>query len=487
MNITDPIRRHAQASPDAQAIIFPNGRTVSYRELDHTMNFLAAGVRGLGLAPGAIVGIETPRRYQDLCVRLALARLGIVAAPGYIPAGNLAICLIEGAIPDQPGVKFEPLDRYWPGDRARLTEAPTVPSHQDGAAVCAIFPTSGTTGIPKLVAVSHDVIAHRMATKLSALRLPNDARQLCTIGRGTAYGFLHRLAVLCNGGVVMMNSAMEQTERLACIDRHRVSHLVVAPISLQRLLTALPPGSVPPPSLRQIEVGGGILPDILYKIARQRLCANIVSQYGAAEAGPVAGATMLSLQGHPGAVGYVYPGVEVQAVDVDDNPLPPGTEGRLRVRSSGCVTGYFGNPAASAGVFRGGWVYPGDTGMVAPDGLLTVTGRESEVINQGGTKVNAKVIEALLLSVAGIAEAAAFGAPDAFGVTRIYAAIVPNGPVNMAAVEAVCRERLKHYAPTSILRLGALPRNEAGKVLLDVLRKSVMAGPRGPGDRQAAP
>ena len=98
----------------------------------------------------------------------------------------------------------------------------------------------------------------------------------------------------------------------------------------------------------------------------------------------VAEATMLSLQGHPGAVGYLYPDVEMQAVDADDKPLPPGTEGTLRVRSGGCASGYFDDPAASARVFRGGWVCAGDVGTVADDGLVTVTSRSSEVINQGG-------------------------------------------------------------------------------------------------------
>ena len=472
MNITDPIRRRAHANPDAEAIIRPNGKAVSYGQLDRTIDFVAARVQGLGLAPGAIVGVRTDRPYRNLCCRLALARLGICIAPLSMPA--IATCLIDGAMPDEPGAKFERIDRLWPVDLAPATDVPEVPSHQDGAAVCAIFPTSGTTGIPKHVAASHDLMARRISTIPSALRLPNDARLICTIGAGTGYGFLRRLTVLWNGGAIVMITHAAQI--LPSIGRHRVNRLVMAPFALQRLLQGLPPDFGPPPSLQQIETGGSALPDRLYDIARQRLCANIVSQYGAAEAGPVAVATMLSLQGHPGAVGYLYPGVEMQAVDADDQPLPPGTEGTLRVRSGGCASGYFDDPAASARVFRGGWVYPGDVGTVAGDGLVTVTGRSSEVINQGGVKINPQLIENVLLSVPEIAEAAAFGVPDALGLTRIWAAIVPSGPVDMSAVKALCREQLKNSAPASFLQLKALPRNEFGKVLREPLqRKAIRA------------
>jgi acyl-coenzyme A synthetase/AMP-(fatty) acid ligase len=473
MNITDPIRRQARTSPDREAIGFPKGQTVSYRELDRTIDFVAAGVRRLGLEPGAAVDVKSPWAYRDLCCRLALARLGICIAAGSMPAIGSPMVLIDGAARDVSGVTFERLDRLWPEDLAAATKVTEVPSHQNGAAVCILFPTSGTTGIPKLVAVSHDVIASRIASRSPALRLPGDARQICTIGVGTSYGFLQRLGVLWAGGVVVM--PMGEKDVFSCADRNRATHLAMSPFSLHCLVNALPAGPVSLPSLRQIEVVGGFLPRNLYDIARQRLCSNIVSQYGSAEAGPVAGATIHSLQGHPGAVGYLYPGVDAQAVDADDRPLPPGTEGALRVRSAGCVNAYVGDPAASAGVFRSGWVYPGDVGSVAADGMLIVTGRSNEVINQGGNKVNPQVIEEVLLSVPGISEAAAFDVPDALGVARIWAAIVPSGSVDMDAVRALCRERLRQNAPRSYLKLKALPRNGFGKVLRAQLKQKAIS------------
>jgi acyl-coenzyme A synthetase/AMP-(fatty) acid ligase len=484
MNVTDPIRRQAQASPDAEAVIRPNGRSVSYRELDRTIDYLAAGLRGLGLGPGAIVGVRIGRGrpYRDFCFRLALARLGIVSAPGSTPVGKLDLCLIEGAASDDPVVRFERADRLWTARLAASTAVPEVPSHPDGAAVCALFPTSGTTGVPRLVVASHDQIARRIATVTPLFR-PPDTRMICTIGAETAYGFARRLSVLWKGGVVVMTTQPGQI--LAFVERHRVDRLVTSPFTLQRVLQGLSPDAGPFPSLQQIEIGGGALPDRCYDIARQRLCANIITRYGAAEIGGIAEAAISSLEGHPGAVGYVFPGVEVQAVDADDQPLPPGTEGVLRVRSGGCAGAYFDAPAASALVFRDGWVYPGDLGTVAPDGLVTLAGRPSELINQGGVKVLPRLVEEVLLSVPEIGEAAAFGVPDDMGITRVWAAIVPIGRVDMGAVNALCRERLRLRAPTSILQLETLPRNEAGKVMRDVLRNRAMAESSKPGGPSA--
>jgi len=236
-----------------------------------------------------------------------------------------------------------------------------------------------------------------------------------------------------------------------------------------------PQGAGPFPSLETIEFGGSPLPRRLYDLACARLCPNIVSLYGTTEAGAIAAAPMAALIDRPGAVGYVHAGVEIEAVDADDKPLPPGSEGILRVRSDTCVDGYVDLAASSTGAFKGGWFYPGDVGTVSGDGLLTLAGRASEVINSGGVKVSPQVIEDVLLSLPEIRDAAAFGAPDAGGITQIWAAIVPNGPVNAPTLRAACFERLLERAPRRFLRVKRIPRNAAGKILRGELTRMAIA------------
>jgi acyl-CoA synthetase (AMP-forming)/AMP-acid ligase II len=477
MNITDRIRRQAQLKPNALAVVRPDGSHVSYAELERTIDFLASRVQALGLRPGNVAALILSRPYRQLCFMLALARVGVGSVSPSMPADDLAphvdVWFTEEEGSFGEGRKVVQIERLWPQGALGAKDVPVVPSCEDGAAICGVFPTSGTTGTRRFVALSHDSLADRLARRMSPSATTEELRQICTIGPGTGYGFMHRLSVLWQGGAVVMTVRPEKI--LAAIAGHGVTHLAMAPISLHQLVSQVPAHAGPLPSLRQIEVGGAHLPQRLYALARDRLCANIVSQYGTAETGPVAGAPMTSLLDVPGAVGYVHPGVEVQAVDVDDVALPAGSEGALRIRSAGGATSYLGQPEASARSFKDGWFYSGDIGTVTPKGLLIIAGRASEIINQGGDKVSPHMVEEAILSFNGIKDAAAFALPDDTGVTRLWVAIVPAGAVDLAAISAHCRDRLRLGALPSILKLRALPRNDAGKVLRDDLRRIAIA------------
>jgi acyl-coenzyme A synthetase/AMP-(fatty) acid ligase len=102
---------------------------------------------------------------------------------------------------------------------------------------------------------------------------------------------------------------------------------------------------------------------------------------------------------------------------------------------------------------------------VSPEGLLTISGRDGDFINAGGNKMNPAVIETVLLSLPQVTEAAAFGVPDRMGVVQIWAAIVSAAPVDMAALQALCREKLAGKAPKYIVQIKGLPRNANGKIV----------------------
>ncbi len=475
MNITDPIRRHARINPGSTAIVRVDGRSVSYRDLDRTIDSVALRARSLGLTPGACAGLSFSSPYAQLVFALALARIGVAGAPGSLPRERMALCFADNADAASDGARTVTIDRTWTQSPPESAEVEPVPSHQDGTAICRIFASSGTTGTPKHVAVSHDLMARRVFTKWLSVRAPDDTRQICTISTETGYGFRSALRVLWVGGLIVIATSPELV--VSGIRRYGVNSLVISPGSLQSVLGLLPLDGRPFPSLTSLEVGGGLLSTRLVELSRQRLCANIVSSYGSTESGNVASAPITALADHPGAVGYLVPGVEMQAVDANDMPVAPGTEGVLRVRSDNCVEAYVGDAAISADVFKAGWFYPGDVGTVSPDGLLTLAGRKSDLINRGGEKVSPRVIEDVLLSSEHVLEAAAFGVPDAMDVVQIWAAIVPRGaPVDAATLDALCRDRLGVLAPTFFLQLKALPRNAAGKVLRDELvRKAVAA------------
>jgi acyl-CoA synthetase (AMP-forming)/AMP-acid ligase II len=195
------------------------------------------------------------------------------------------------------------------------------------------------------------------------------------------------------------------------------------------------------------------------------MCANLFATYGSTELSPTASAQAHRIARIKGAVGYLLPWVDAQAVDASDRPLKPGEEGLIRMRGHTCVTGYVGNPPGSELIFRDGWFYPGDIGRVTEDRLLIIAGREKAVINLGGDKVSPETIEAVLTSFSGVRDAAAFGRPNDLGVEEIWAAVVADGGLNVPALCAHCARQLpSEFVPVQVLTVAAIPRNAMGRI-----------------------
>lgn len=463
-NITDPIREHARKSPEAEAVILHSGEVVTYAMLERAIDALASGILESGIRPGDAVCVRTPNGYQDLVARLSLARIGAAIAPVSMSSGGL-VAILGGGAADASGARVIPLPKLWAERVVAATDRAEIASHQDADAVCAYFPTSGTTGRPRHTAVSHRMFGQRIRAVGDTRRLSGPPREICSIGPATSFGFRCRVNALWEGGTVVMVGSAEQT--LAALRGQRVNRLIMSPGTLQTLLQNMPADAAKPETLEEIETTGTLLPDAVYAKARDRLCAKITARYGSTEASWVASAPASALLGRPGAIGYAEPGVEVQVVGADGRPVPAGTPGVMRIRSANCVNGYYRDAEASEKVFRDGWFYPGDEAVIAPDGMIVIVGRTSEVINKAGNKISPQAVEEVLVSAPGIADAAVFGLPGWSGETRVWAAIVSDKPgtrPDVAALREFCKTRLKLQAPDFYLLVKAIPRNDMGKI-----------------------
>lgn len=485
MNASDPIRRHAQLTPHAVAYQSASGATATYAVLEWSINAVAHRIRELGLVPGQTAAIASNDLWKYMVITLALGRLGIAHAPMTLPANLTAVALVDHDTQGNGCARVVSLNDLSP----RQGEGATTPvaSHADGAAILLQCPSSGTTGRPKFTPISHDLALRRAnaralgLAKMAAHRGTAAARQSCHIGPGSSYGFSSVFIVLCGGGTVV-ESVTNVRDVPAWLVNSGVNYLVTSPILLQQIVESLPALRAPN-SLDALEVGGGVLPPHVYAMARERLCANIVVNYGLTESGRVAWAPAATLQGHPGAVGHPYPGVEIEIVDDDDQPVAAGAEGVVRIRSEQNASSYLHDPEASAAVFRQGWVYPGDRGVMAPDGLMRITGRTDDFINRGGLKINPQEIEAIMIAMEGVRDVAVFGVVDGTGVTQICAAVVNAGPIDANAFHARCLERLGDLAPFLTMHVRELPRNANGKVVRHELVRAAVEAAR---KRQAA-
>jgi acyl-coenzyme A synthetase/AMP-(fatty) acid ligase len=467
MNVSERIRRNALQRPGAVAYAGVQGETATYADLERTIDVLARRFVDLGLREGQTAIVAVADHYRYLVLALALARIGVAHGPAILPAGLAALAIVDAGETAPDGVRAVQVGSIWP--RSYGAPVAPMPMHDQPGTVFKVCPSSGTTGGRKFMLLTHEVAMRRIDTRLvpglahGDRRGTADARQACFAEPSTAYGFMSSLLVLHGGGTVLEPN-VEGTEIPLWLVRSRVNVMILAPNSLAKIVD-VQPSLRGANALDVVEVGGAALPAQLLAVAQQRLTPRIFLNYGSTECGRVAGALAGDVVGRPGAVGYAYPGVELRVVDDADEPLPPGTEGVLAVRSAHNVPGYLGPPELSTHAFRNGWVYPGDRAVLGADGLLTITGRVDDIINAGGVKVNLQALEDAIMTLADLREVAVFGAVNDAGETCVCAAIVPTVPINADAFHARCREHMGALAPVFTMHMESLPRNSNGKVL----------------------
>lgn len=159
------------------------------------------------------------------------------------------------------------------------------------------------------------------------------------------------------------------------------------------------------------------------------------------------------------------PGVEIQIVNDRHESLPTESEGLIRLQSPQMIHSYYKNPQASARSFKDGWFYPGDRGRLQDDGLLVLAGRDSELINKGGVKVNPVLIEQFIVDFEGIQDAAVFGLENTLGVQEIAVALVIPDEFNLKELQLALMEKFgRSRLPSQFFRLKKIPRNQMGKV-----------------------
>lgn len=461
-NVTSRLRDIARHRAEDPAIVMgqaedclPEGRVVSYGELDRIVDAIAARTRGWGFVPGDRVNLLLRAHFPLLALKLGLARAGMVSCGIDVPG---AAARIVGT-----GHRHDHTEPTLVVDPAWWTDVDAAPAsiHAGGDALFMLQGTSGSTGKAKAVPVTHAKMRAR-ARITSGVPLRRDACLLCTSGPGGGYGLRHALRVLDAGGRIVLADSSSDIE--AIVLRHQVNLLVCSPHVATRTLEVRAPGAQPLAPLERIDLGGSRLSSDLVRAVAGRLCANVICNYGSTEAGPTASGPAGAMRGIEGASGFLLPGAELDVIDDRGRPLPRGTRGRLRVRTPGIADGYHADPVATSRAFRDGWFHPGDLGYVTPDGILVVTGRVDDLINLGGSKLSPEEVEAVMLRVPRVREAAAFGMPDALGKEVLHAAIVADGDLDVSAIEAVFRAHPFVPAPAVVLRLPSLPRNENGKL-----------------------
>jgi acyl-coenzyme A synthetase/AMP-(fatty) acid ligase len=471
MNIVDPILFQCAVQPKVAALCAPDTGIglISYGRLGQMIHNICRRVMRLGLGPGKIVAVSIQDPIFQTAVVLALTRLGVASVSRYderILGAIRVDALIADKYPSMPKIDQIILaDLSWTkGDGSPLLPQELPQTGPDD--LCRIVLTSGTTGNPKGVAVSHRLLAERMARHIVVFgsRLGNHSRIFSDLPVTTSLGFQFLIHTLWRGGMHFFPGKTFDVT-VDAFEEYKVQCWLSSPGGLEVLLKRYEQT----PSLQSetdlVVVAGDILSRSLSDRAHTRICSQIVSVYGSTEASMTATAPVKMIQHIPGAVGFVNPGIAVEIVSESGESAPRGREGLVRVKSEFAVDHYMGDPATSARAFRDGWFYPGDIGVLDFDNVLQIVGRQDSLLNLGGDKINPEIIESVLAACEGVFECAAFGVPNELGNEEVFAAVVASNATDDARMRAHCEAHLSgQFIPGQFFRVEQLPRNAMGKV-----------------------
>jgi len=458
--------------PENIALVTPDGQSVSYAKLAATVDGFVAAAIGHGLKRGEHVNLEVENYAVQLCLTLALSRLGVVTVMGGSTDAVLATGLpLDVAITLDPRKNSQPrnliFDQGWftPPD-----QVPDFPGFEAGD-VALIVGSSGTTGQRKFMPMSVEQFAAHLDVYNAAYGADVAAR-LITVGALTQWGFLLIMRTLMHGGT-MVPPAESPRKTLERINEYGVEELCSVPNVLMDLVQAQREDPLELPELKKILTGGGSISLQAMGEVQTYLNARLRSAYGATEVGYIASAWLDELQGRPdGAVGFVRAGAEVEVVNEAGMPLPRGAVGEIRIRTTPNVqiVRYLAMGPEAEDTLRDGWFYPGDTGSLAEDGMLVISGRTKDVINIGGNKLAPTSVEATACRIVGVAQAGVVGVRNIAGFEDVCVAAVCNTTLPLALLKATLSELLGGNTPLRVKIVDSLPLNAGGKLDRERLR-----------------
>ena len=518
--LTEAARRAARTHGDRAAFATPDGWRLSFAGLDRAADEIAASLRARGLGPGSTVALVLDSGVDYAALYLAAARIGAVTA-GINPAASAseaAGCLqtvrpdliavhrhLAGLVPAGAAALVEPLAPATGPDSVggplRSSEnpaiggldaspSPTAAADSPGAVglghsgrpghsgkpggrpgerpVCICF-TSGSTGAPKAAWFGDRQL--RAVAAVDAQGSWGGGGHGLAITPMAHVGFMAKLPWLLDGGqTAHLLGRWSAGGALEAVARHRMAAVTgVAPrIALMvrhRLIDELDFSAV-----RAVIAGGGPSAPDLVKTARRAFGAGYSIRYSSTESGGVGLATALDADDDEAcwSVGRPRPGVEASVRDSDGAELPPGRVGELWLRSPTVMSGYWGDPAATARALDGGWLRTGDLASADERGLYRLAGRLDEMYVRGGYNVYPLEVEGVLGGHPGVADIAVMGRPDpVMGHTGLAVVVPADGhrPPTLEELRAFGAHRLaRHKLPEALAVAGELPRRPNGKL-----------------------
>jgi len=490
------LRAAARRWPDRPAILDDAG-TRSYRRLDADADRMAHGFLATGIEPGDRVIVQLPNVPEFPVVLFALLRAGVIPVltlPAHRRAEIEHLAELSGAVAyltvdrvgdfDYRELAAEVAARvprlrqvFVLGDPGPFTDLNSVPREGlslpeiAGDEIALMLVSGGTTGLPKLIARTHDDYGYNARAAAEVCGLGPDDVYLATLPAAHNFPLACPgiLGTLATGGAVALLADPSPECAFAAIERHRVTVTAVVPPLAQLWCAATEWEPAELSSLRLLQVGGARLAEANARAVHPALGATLQQVFGMAEG--LLNFTRLddaqdlicTTQGRP-----LCPADEIRIVDPEGRDVSPGEEGELLTRGPYTLRGYYRAPEHNSRAFTDdGYYRSGDLVRRLPSGHLIVSGRIKDVINRGGENISCDELEEHLLAHPDIRHAAAVGVPDPALGEKVCAVLVSDGRTpDLAEVRQFLTARglapFKH--PDLLDHAPALPLTAVGKI-----------------------
>jgi acyl-CoA synthetase (AMP-forming)/AMP-acid ligase II len=507
--LTDHLRAMAEAFGDRTAYRVVDGGSMTFGQWEAESNRLARALVDLGIAKGDRVSLylEPGEALRFMVGYSAIHKAGAVAVPTNTRLSEAELERLLGHA-EVTAVLTDPqlapmargLERALPSLRhvvvAPVAEETGDPAWSWGEAVAGvdaasfqvpvvaddladILYTSGTTGLPKGVAIRHRNVA----------LIPGEPDPQLSGGC-----WLHASPLFTFAGIGFIYNPMQlglygvyqprfdAGRWLEVVEELRPQFVFLVP-SMAQLLVAHPRfAEAELSSIELCAIGSAPLAPATLRAMQERMPEAAVSNsYGMTEAGPAYCAMPKGESlNRIGSVGQPMPPLQVRFVGEDGAEVPAGEVGEVLLRMPGREREYYRNAEATAATWQDGWLHTGDLGRLDADGYLYIVGRKKDVIIRGGNNVHAVDIEAVLHDHPAVVEAAVVGIPHPVLGEDVAAVVVvsPGATVSVGELREHCAERLADYkVPRRIELADALPRNATGKVLKQDLVRNLVEAP----------
>jgi acyl-CoA synthetase (AMP-forming)/AMP-acid ligase II len=506
------LARRLRETPDREALT-DGTRRLTYRELAHGIDRMAARLRALGIGQGDVVTIQLPNWIEFAFVFFALERLGAVAVTVSVDfrsreleyimrfAGSkMLVCCTQfrdfdhvamaaelkprlpalaciGVVRGAPGAGMVSLD-----DVAEASGPPAgfVPVPMDADTVMRMAFTSGTTGNPKGVMHSHNTTLAAARILNGDLGLAADDVMMIWLPLGLNWGYLTLVQSVLAGAKAVLLDRFRPAGALDLIERERVAYIPTAPASLTSILQEPDLARRDLSSLRIVVSGGASAPVETIRAWRRAAPGILLELLGMLETGYQAYTRATDdPERVAGSVGRPASHMGLKLVDADGREVARGEAGDICCDGPSVHLGYHSNPTANAEAFLpDGWFRSGDLGMIDTDGNLRIVGRLKEMINRGGKKFFPREIEEILYTHPQVLYAAIVGIPDPRLGERNCLCLVPRPgetPTLKSLVAFLGDSVATYKLPERLELFTQFPFTPTGKIQRHALVREVVA------------